>query len=620
MYRSVLGVVLGLQFIAGAYGQTWCGKPYMQNQTASAPGGNFAIPSYSSSPLLAFRCAPAIRPYLEEDVGSGGGILIDTPVVNYQIAGAEPISLPSSGSLSSAGSLDVTVSVNGTTLGTAKVPLNATAYEIPISLKSFTPQMAAYSVSCSATYSGSSGSQTYNAAAALSVLPNPSNSSVTKMDLRTGALLAKPANGTGGDYAPVFPIGFYTTYDPYLTSNLSVLNELKEQGYVHPVPTFDNTTQLDEVLDRMQEVGLYLMYDMRFTYMNASSVTEQVNMIKSRPNLLLWYTGDEPDGTSDPLNATVSAYDLIYSLDGYHPVSLVLNCQDYNWVNYTAGTDVVMQDVYMVSNNVTFSSEWNTVCTADYGCCGCDNCQSIPQGDVGGLYPDNSTLWDMYAQGVPANSGVGTFGAISDRVQSFQNRLEVMGWERTKAMWTVPQAFGGDGEYWPRAPTGEEWIVQSFLGMNRGALGVVPWNDPTPSDIKSSASMLALALPILTPFLFSGNATRSNYFVNGVDVATWTMGSDTLVIAANTQYTNGSVQWSDINASGSGLQSALSSGSVGIDGQGFTLGGVGAVALVPGDRLEQGGAKGAAVPLGVARSAWGAALFGGVAGLVLTVL
>ena len=27
---------------------------------------------------------------------------------------------------------------------------------------------------------------------------------------------------------------------------------------------------------------------------------------------------------SDPLNATSNSYDLIYSLDGYHPVSLVL--------------------------------------------------------------------------------------------------------------------------------------------------------------------------------------------------------------------------------------------------------------------------------------------------------
>ena len=32
---------------------------------------------------------------------------------------------------------------------------------------------------------------------------------------------------------------------------------------VHPVPPFDNTTQLNEVLDQMESLGLYLMYDMR---------------------------------------------------------------------------------------------------------------------------------------------------------------------------------------------------------------------------------------------------------------------------------------------------------------------------------------------------------------------
>jgi hypothetical protein len=71
--------------------------------------------------------------------------------------------------------------------------------------------------------------------------------------------------------------------------------------------------------------------------MNASAVTTQVNRIKSRPNLLVWYTADEPDGTSDPLDATLKASDLITSLDGgdgnggagYHPISLVLNCENY---------------------------------------------------------------------------------------------------------------------------------------------------------------------------------------------------------------------------------------------------------------------------------------------------
>lgn len=174
----------------------------------------------------------------------------------------------------------------------------------------------------------------------LSLLPNPTNSSVTKMDLRTSALLAKPATGLGGTYDPVLPIGFYTSFDGYLASNLSVIDDLKERGWlssirlmsglltpsvqVHyrtscfcpcliadvriQIPTFDNLTALNLVIDRMQAVGLYLMYDMRFTYMNLTSVTEQVNMLKNRPNLLLWYTGDEPDGTSDPLNAAFTKF------------------------------------------------------------------------------------------------------------------------------------------------------------------------------------------------------------------------------------------------------------------------------------------------------------------------
>lgn len=130
--------------------------------------------------------------------------------------------------------------------------------------------------------------------------------------------------------------------------------------------------------------------------MNATAVTEQVNRIKSRPNLLLWYTGDEPDGTSDPLDATLKSSNLIQSLDGgdglggagYHPVSLVLNCENFHYTyvwqcrlkcsltyyginsEYASGADILLQDTYMIGNNVTFSSQWGTVCTPDYGDCG----------------------------------------------------------------------------------------------------------------------------------------------------------------------------------------------------------------------------------------------------------
>ena len=127
---------------------------------------------------------------------------------------------------------------------------------------------------------------------------------------------------------------------------------------IHPIPTYDNLTALELMIERMEQVGIYLMYDMRWTYMNSTAVTEEVNRVKNSPALLLWYTGDEPDGTSDPLDATSSTYDLIYSLDGYHPVSLVLNCENYFWTDYTAGTDIVMQDTYMVGINATWSTVW----------------------------------------------------------------------------------------------------------------------------------------------------------------------------------------------------------------------------------------------------------------------
>ncbi|KAG1750354.1 uncharacterized protein EDB91DRAFT_1303264 [Suillus paluster] len=595
MPHLTFAVLGSLQLLAGVSAQTWCNKHYMASQPVVPPGGNFPVAAASKDPLLAFRCAAAMKPYLAEDIGTPAGVLIDSPVVYSEISGAQPIDLLS-GPLSSAGELDVTVSLNGKTLVNALVPLNASAYELSFSLDGITPQMTPYNLSCEATYAASSSSpQTYSASAALSVLPNPTNSSVTKMDLRTGALLAKPATGLGGEYEPIFPIGFYTTFDGYLSTNLSAVDTLKEQGFtiIHIVPTFDNMTAFEMVLDRMQEVGLYLMYDMRFTYMNNTSVMEQVNSIKYRPNLLLWYTGDEPDGTSDPLNATSIAYDLIYSLDGYHPVSLVLNCQDYEWASYTAGTDIVMQDVYMIGNNVTWSNEWNTTCTPDYGDCGCDNCFSIAAGDSAAV-PPNSTY---YGSTVPANSGVGSYFDISDRVASFKNRLEVMGWERTKAVWTVPQAFGSAESvvlvtflylllltsfvrYWMRTPTGEEWVVQSIMGINHGALGVVPWVDPNPDYIKMAASGFALSLPKLTPFFFNAASVRSNYLVGGVDIATWAADTETLVLATNTDYVTSKVTWKDIGLHGGGVEAVYTSGSVENTGSSFTLGSVASAAFV----------------------------------------
>ncbi|KAJ7782638.1 hypothetical protein B0H16DRAFT_1493824 [Mycena metata] len=555
-----LDFILFPSLFASVLGQTWCNKNYMASEPVTDPGGRFPIPATSSSPLLALRCGPAIRPYLPEDAAhlssaSPTEILIDTPIVFSEISSAVPITL-------GPGTLDVTVSVNGKKIASGAVPLNATKHALPFSLSALKPQKGAYTLACSATFS----KQKFTATGLLTYLPDlPADiGSVTKFDARTGAVLARPLGGSKtAPFEPVFPIGFYTGFGNYLQPNFStVLPELKSQGFtvVHPIPSFDNITALDEVLDKMEEVGLWLMYDMRLTYMNDTSVTEQVNHIKARSNLLLWYTADEPDGTSDPLNATLLSANLINSLDGgdglggagYHPVSLVLNCENFEFTAYSSGADILLQDTYTIGNNLSFSTVWDTPCTDDYGDCGCDNCHTG--------FPD-----------------------ISTRMEEFKQRIFINGWELTKSVWTVPQGFGNES-YWPRYPTGREWVLESILGINHGGLGVVSWDDPTTADVKASASDLALALVNMKSFILSPTATIGQVtFPNGLDVGLWTLGSQTLVLATNINTSNISLPLSDLHlVGGSGkVHQVFDSGaSVSSDGRTLLFGSTGSGGFV----------------------------------------
>ena len=62
------------------------------------------------------------------------------------------------------------------------------------------------------------------------------------------------------------------------------------------------------------------------------------------------------DGHVDDLAGTKKSYDLIKSLDPYHPVSLCLNCENYHFEEYTAGADIIMSDAYPIGTNTAFST------------------------------------------------------------------------------------------------------------------------------------------------------------------------------------------------------------------------------------------------------------------------
>jgi len=107
--------------------------------------------------------------------------------------------------------------------------LNGSA-ALPFNLSELSPRIQPYDLTCTATLSASS--RTFDSIPAkLSYLqfPDASIGSFTKLDLRTGGLLAKRANHSG-PYEPIFPMGFYTAFGGYLDRNLSALEDLKDEG------------------------------------------------------------------------------------------------------------------------------------------------------------------------------------------------------------------------------------------------------------------------------------------------------------------------------------------------------------------------------------------------------
>jgi len=156
-------------------------------------------------------------------VTSNAGFIIDTAVTHTQVRGAKPIALEPTAKF-----LFVSISIGRNVLAVDRVPVNATKFEIPFSLTKLMPRKEPYTVSCSATYPGN---QKYATKASLLYLPNPLSGSITKFDARTGGLWAKPFGvGHVADYTPVFPLGFYTSFDDYLARDLSILDDLKARG------------------------------------------------------------------------------------------------------------------------------------------------------------------------------------------------------------------------------------------------------------------------------------------------------------------------------------------------------------------------------------------------------
>lgn len=177
----------------------------------------------------------------------------------------------------------------------ATVKVNSTGTLFYFDLSGFKPRYEPYDVSIVAT---APNGQVYKASTQTLRLPSRTDGgSVTKIDGLYGALLVGTSTKSS-NVAPLFPYSYYLD-GKWLAESPNNMAVLKDHGYnvLHIIPASGlgyDFEQLDGWLDQAELLGLWIMYDMRGQYQNATGVEWQINRLKARPNMLLWYTADEP--------------------------------------------------------------------------------------------------------------------------------------------------------------------------------------------------------------------------------------------------------------------------------------------------------------------------------------
>jgi hypothetical protein len=366
-----------------------------------------------------------------------------------------------------------------------------------------------------------SGERAYTATSSFYYLPDKKNGSTTRLDNLNGGMVFRNT-ASGHKFRPLLAYGFYASYDGFLALDNATaeIQHYADLGLnaMTPLTLYRDSAA---ALDYMDAIDLRFMYDLRDGYQNLTFVREQVLAARDAEALFAYWSADEPDGHQDPFNGTVLARDMIRSLDPYHPVAVVLNCQDFYFAEYTAGADIIMEDVYPIGINSTWS-KWGTACNKTLGDCGCDNCQ-------------------------------GNVQDVSSRLDDLAKYERWLGlWPKTKIH--NPQSFFGEG-YWLRYPTPEEEYVMVLLALNHGAHSIISWVYPTGSrstmaDLLGSAhgnlSRVVTASPAVD-FLIGSDRPHpvpiTVWNSTVVDVAYWILGKKMLVSTVNGGYVdiNGTV-------------------------------------------------------------------------------
>lgn len=204
-------LLLALPALSQSTYPTWCGKYYLPGAPTTLPSSSsrFPTPSLSPTPLLDFRCAPSVRPFV---IGDSGSVLLDLGVGNE-------VGVPWEGGTED---LEVELWIGEERVGGGSVGVNSTGVEMGIELGGLEERRESYELRCVA----SSGGERFERRERLWYLPLNEEGSTTKMNARTGGILVPVEGG----WEPLFPLGFYSTFQGYLDTNLSALDEMAANG------------------------------------------------------------------------------------------------------------------------------------------------------------------------------------------------------------------------------------------------------------------------------------------------------------------------------------------------------------------------------------------------------
>ncbi|PSN65469.1 hypothetical protein BS50DRAFT_622672 [Corynespora cassiicola Philippines] len=553
----------------------WCGKAYKEGAPNFHPGG-WLNPPAAAGPTdqlkLDMRIYPRYNYYLAGE--KNASFIIDTPVsyargVNYKNETFTEESPTEKVPLTELKIELRTRQTNIILVKWVKIPVNANGFEVTFDLSSL--EAASHPWTISAIANSPDAIQTFYGGSEITILPERKDGgSVARIDRLHGGIEVK-SSITKDVWKPVFPYSFYTSWD-WISSTINNASATKNlatfrsQGYnlIHPVPPGGNDPFDPEVFEEFLKVcddlELYVMYDMRHTYKNNTSITTQLSRLQHHPSLLLYYTADEPDGWCDPLDATSTSYNHIRTIDPYHPVSLVLNCANFHFQEYTSGADIILEDAYPIAVDTAFSSVYNTNCNETYGDCGCDNCHA------------NDPAFPAYVSN--------PFLDIAERTQSMYKFQEWIagslapGQER-KPVWGVPQAFFDEGSFWKRFPTAQEEAVMGVLRINHGAKGVVAWIYPTSPEIEEVTSSLAKVVTSdeVTRVLLGASPVQLESSEPLVDAAVWERDGEVLISLVHVGYKGGAS--AEVAVEGvEGLESIWGAGGWSAEGGKLKKGGI----------------------------------------------